>query len=281
MGDKCLSISVDQTMPLLIFGGPYSNLQALTALKNVADELRIPKTQVICTGDVVAYCAHPEEAIQLCMDWGIHVVMGNCEEQLATRQDNCACGFEEGSSCAQLSENWYQYADANISEKGRAWMGNLPERIIFNYSGKDICVVHGSYQQINKFIFPSSSLEEKKKDFLTAKADIIIGGHSGIPFIEKIEDNLWYNPGVIGMPANDGTPDTWYGLVRPLVEGIKFSIHRLQYNYNIESEIMQSKGFADPYAAALKTGLWPSLDILPQSEAEQTAMEIKEIEVIY
>ena len=281
MENKDLSINFDQTKSLLIFGGPYSNLESLMALKKIADENNIPSSQIICTGDVVAYCAHPEEAIQFCIDWGIHVIMGNCEEQLATRQDNCACGFEEGSSCAQLSESWYQYADTNISEKCRNWMGSLPDRIKFNYANKEFCVVHGSYQQVNKFIFPSSSVLDKQKDLDDAKADIIVGGHSGIPFIQKIGNKLWYNPGVIGMPANDGTADTWYGIVESAELGIKFSIRRLKYDYNNEAEILLKKGFADPYASALKTGLWPSLDILPQIEKEQVGLKIKEIELIY
>ena len=41
--------------PVLVFGGPYSNLRALAALRQRADELGIPPSHSICTGDVVAY----------------------------------------------------------------------------------------------------------------------------------------------------------------------------------------------------------------------------------
>ena len=65
---------------LLVFGGPYSNLAATMALQARARELDIPAERIICTGDIVAYCAEPEQTIELIRDWGIHGVMGNCEE---------------------------------------------------------------------------------------------------------------------------------------------------------------------------------------------------------
>jgi len=45
--------------PLLLFGGPYSNLRALTALRAPAAALGIDAARTNCTGDVVAYCAEP------------------------------------------------------------------------------------------------------------------------------------------------------------------------------------------------------------------------------
>src|SRR5262245_44817533 len=82
--------------PLLVFGGPYSNLRALAALRERADALGIPAAQTICTGDVVAYCAEPQETTAAVREWGCHVVAGNCEEQLAAGAEDCACGFEPG-----------------------------------------------------------------------------------------------------------------------------------------------------------------------------------------
>jgi len=42
---------------IVIFGGVYSNLHALEALINYTTNCGIPPENVICTGDVVAYCA--------------------------------------------------------------------------------------------------------------------------------------------------------------------------------------------------------------------------------
>lgn len=49
--------------PVLLFGGNYSNLRATEALIAEASRLGVPADHVICTGDVVAYCADPQATV--------------------------------------------------------------------------------------------------------------------------------------------------------------------------------------------------------------------------
>jgi hypothetical protein len=76
------------------------------------------------------------------------------------------------------------------------------------------------------------------------------------------------------MPANDGTSDVWYGLIRIVGGEIEFSTHRLSYDYQAASAGMRGFGHADGYAETLVTGLWPSLDILPPRERAATGRRI-------
>jgi len=89
--------------PLLVFGGPYSNLQATKAVLAEAQRRAIPPGNIICTGDVVAYCADPQGVIDLLRRSSIWILMGNCEESLAAQAAECGCGFAEDSACAVLS----------------------------------------------------------------------------------------------------------------------------------------------------------------------------------
>ena len=115
--------------PLLIFGGAYSNLEATVAVLAEAVRLGIPPARVICTGDVVAYGADAAATATLVRDFGCHVVMGNCEESLASGSANCGCGFPEDSACQRLSSAWFNYADRTIGPDLRSWMASLPRRI--------------------------------------------------------------------------------------------------------------------------------------------------------
>ncbi len=115
--------------PLLVFGGPYSNIEATRAVLAEAKRLGVPAKHVICTGDVVAVCADPQATLDLIRDSGIAVVMGNCEESVGAGDDDCGCGFEEGSECSVMSAQWFAYASAHTDESGRAWMRALPRRI--------------------------------------------------------------------------------------------------------------------------------------------------------
>jgi hypothetical protein len=101
--------------PLLVFGGPYSNLRATRALNAEAERRHIPPDRVICTGDVVAYCAEPDETTEAIRQWGCHVIQGNCEQQIAAGAADCACNFEAGSACDLLAKGWYPYATARVS----------------------------------------------------------------------------------------------------------------------------------------------------------------------
>ena len=263
--------------PLLIFGGPYSNLAATRAMQARAQALNIPPERTICTGDLVAYCAEPIETIELIRDWGIPVVMGNCEESLAEGADDCGCGFDEGSACSVLSVTWFRYANALINQAQRDWMGGLPRSISFQYGGFDCRVIHAGVSSINQFVFESDSLVEKSTQIRQARTDVVICGHSGIPFGQKVEAGYWLNAGVIGMPANDGSADVWYMLLDTddHIDGrsVTASWHRLSYAAEHSRCSTRDAGMVE-YAQALADGLWPSMDVLPDWEKQQQARRL-------
>jgi predicted phosphodiesterase len=268
-------ISFDTSTPILVFGGPYSNLEATVAMHQRAEALGVPSCNVICTGDVVAYCAAPEKTAQLVADWGCHVIQGNCEQQLAVGAEDCACNFEDGTECATLAKGWYPFANARMSPEMRAWMGNLPETLRFELGQRTFRVVHGGTEVVNRWVFQSERHVLAEESELSG-ADVTIAGHSGLPYIARVGKRVWFNPGVIGMPANDGTADIWYGLVRADDDGsITLSTHRLAYDHHTTAADMRRFGHANGYARTLVTGLWPSLDILPPAEREATGKRLR------
>ncbi len=252
--------------PVLIFGGPYSNLAATQAMRAKAEELEIPPERTICTGDVVAYCAEPRETVDLIRDWGVAVVQGNCEESLGTKAADCGCGFDDGTTCSLLSMDWYRYANERISEADRVWMKSLPHHIRLTVNGKSILIVHGGVERINRFVFPSTAESVKQTELDLAGTDTLVGGHSGIPGGQMIKEKAWMNAGAIGLPANDGTPDGWYLVLRPAGERLVCRWQRLRYPVEQTVRKMQSAGMVNGYAGTLHTGLWPSMDVLPGAE---------------
>jgi len=258
---------------LLVFGGPYSNYAATQAMRQRADELGIPPGRVICSGDVVAYCAEPCETLDLVRDWGIHVVMGNCEESLGSGEADCGCGFAEGSECSLLAVTWYDYANRRVSAEHRRWMRELPRSIDFTMAATRFRVVHASLSSINEFVFACSDRDARLAQMREADIDAVIGGHSGIPFGQRLEERYWLNAGVIGMPANDGGSHGWYMLLEPVATGIEASWHRLEYDHAASRKTAIDAGM-QAYGRALSSGLWPSTDILPQAEAEQSGQPL-------
>lgn len=250
--------------PVLLFGGPYSNLPALQALIGQARELGIAPERMICTGDLVAYCAQASETVSEIRRLGCPVVAGNCEKQLANNAMHCGCGFGKDTQCDVLSGAWYAHADRAIGGADRAWMAGLPDMITFQHSGRRCAVVHGGISDISRFLWSVSTEAEFQEEIdlvqsLTGDIDMVVGGHSGIAFQREVGGVTWANAGAIGMPANDGRSETRFGILE--ASGVVF--HDLVYDHQTARDAMQAAGLIQGYDAALMTGYWPSEEVLP------------------
>lgn len=259
----------------LLFGGVYSNLQALEALKQIAEKENIAPENCICTGDIVGYCAQPEETVQLFKIWGAKSIVGNVEIQLSENAADCGCDFREGSRCDSFSQQWYPYAQSKLSKSSLDFLKTLPDYIQFNYANKQITVVHGSFFNVSEFIFKSTNWDKKEPNFKTTKSDVIIAGHCGLPFHHKEKEKIWLNPGVIGMPANDGNPTVWYAILNDKKDTFSFEHKTLSYNYKLTSKLMQNDVLPQEYARTIVTGIWDNTEILPPLESGLQGFGIK------
>lgn len=259
---------------ILVFGGVYSNLQALEAVYQKAQELNIDANHIICTGDIVAYCAQPVECINFIKDWGIHCIAGNVEMNLVDDVDDCGCNFEDGSRCDVFSRQWYPYLKSKITSTDLAWMENLPHYLSFAYADKKVFVLHGGYPNTSEFIFKSTPWEVKQNIFDALNADVILAGHCGIPFADTQGDKLWLNAGVIGLPANDGKPKVWYALLDDENEKLSFRICELDYDFEIAAQMMEGKPLPQTYTETIRTGIWDNCEILPEKEAKEQGLNL-------
>lgn len=253
--------------PLLVFGGPYSNLQATRVVLAEAARRGIPARRVICTGDVVAYGADAAACCDLVMDSGIAVIAGNCEENLAAGALDCGCGFEEGTACDLLSRAWYAHADREVTPAHRGWMAALPRRLVLDMpDGRSLAVLHGGARDISRFLFASSAEADLAEEIAATGCDGVIAGHCGLPFARRVGHGVWVNAGAVGMPADDGTPRVWFAVLTPRDRSLRIEIVPLDYDHLAAAAAMRAARLPEGYAAALGSGIWPSCDVLPPAE---------------
>ncbi len=247
--------------PVLLFGGPYSNVQATRA---VLGQARRRGATPVCTGDVVAYCARPAETVAAIRASGCAVLAGNCEIQLASGAPDCGCGFEDGSACDLLSVGWYGFASARIGAEARAWMAGLPDVLSFSHCGTRYGVVHGAVSDVARFLWSTSPEAELEREWDTLERAIgpvggIVAGHSGIAFTRPLRRGRWINAGVVGMPPHDGQARTRFAML----EDGAVTLHALGYDVAAAVADMAAAGLTQGYDRALQTGYWPSEDVLP------------------
>lgn len=254
---------------VLLFGGPYSNLQATQALFAAAGH--IPMSNRICTGDVVAYCADALATWDLVQAGCAAIVAGNCEKQLAEGAEDCGCGFEEGSLCDLASRGWYPYAAAQMAGR-EARLAACPDVVVFTHEGRRYAAIHGGISDISRFIWPTCpqavlQFEINALQGIVGDVDGVICGHCGIAFERVVNGCQWINAGVIGMPPHDGRPETRYAVLG--ADGARF--HTLGYDAAAASSRMQEQGLTQGYEEALLTGIWPSQDVLPVGLRQRVA----------
>jgi len=258
---------------IMLFGGPYSNFQALSALMAEADKRAIPSSRRICTGDVVAYCGEPVACVDRMRQGAFPVVRGNCEIQLAGDQPDCGCGFADGSVCATLSDEWYAYARGVLPAHARKWMALLPDMLVFSANGARYAVIHGGVRNVSRFLWPTDreagfESEINEINRVAGPVDGVIAGHCGIAFERRIARTHWINAGVIGLPAHDGRQSTAFAILSP--DGVRFE--RLTYDVATAAAMMARAGLGAEYRKSLQSGYWPSEDNLPPGLCQGSAM---------
>ncbi|MEO0409453.1 MAG: metallophosphoesterase family protein [Cyanobacteria bacterium P01_A01_bin.135] len=261
---------------LLVFGGSYSNLQALQGFKAIADAASVPPENIIFTGDSIAYGADPQGCVDLLQNWGVMAIAGNVELQLRAGVGDCGCNFKPGSTCDRLSQQWYRYAQRHIDAAAIAWMQQLPEYLTFTYGGRRVVVVHGAYRQTSAFVFGSTPWARKVQDFAAAQAEILLSGHCGLPWLSTEDEKLWVNAGVIGMPANDGTPRAWYAVLEETGSDLIYQRRAYNYDYAQAAARIEHNHLPATYSRAIRTGLWEDCSILPPEELAAQGLPLSE-----
>ena len=291
------------TGEVLVFGGVYSNLEALVAVQAFAKTRGIPAANVICTGDIVGYCANPTEAIEVVRDWGIHAIAGNVEMNIREGIEDCGCNFDENSRCDIFSRIWYPFAFKNSSTAAIEYMKSLPEYLTFDLAlpsnpidgdqnstapltphggepGRQVLVLHGNYEATSEFVWRSSDWKTfKAPAFANTGVDTIVSGHSGLPFAHKVQDKLWLNSGALGMPANDGTQRVWCATLNTKEGAVDVNFHGLEYDYKAARRKMLDNPLPKSYALTLDNGLWDNTEIMLERESRWTgfALDAKQL----
>ena len=116
-------------------------------------------------------------------------------------------------------------------------MAGLPKTLTYHEGGVTFQLIHGGVDVVNRFVFAPDH-DRIAAELARADADVIVAGHCGLPFIEMAGSRVWFNPGVIGMPANDGTPDGWYGLIKVDGRRLALATRRLAYDFTAAARAM-------------------------------------------
>jgi putative phosphoesterase len=225
---------------IAIISDIHSNLEALEIVLKMTGGC----DTILNAGDIVGYNPNPNEAIGLLKNCGAISVLGNHDYAVSTG-DTSGLNF--------YAERAVEWTLNVISNKNLEYLKKLKTNFEKNIDGKKISVFHGSPKSpLKEYVFPWHP-DNLLKDFLKqTNADILILGHTHIPFIKKLGKKLVINPGSVGQPRDMNNKASYAFLD---VKKMKAEIKRVKYDFRRTQEKMKKAGLPEFLIKRLEQGI--------------------------
>jgi len=236
-------------MLLAAFSDIHGNKHALEAV--LADIARRGADRVVCLGDLVGYGAFPNEVIATIRQAGIPTIMGNYDDGVGYDRAQCGCAYTEPAERArgELSLRWTQQ---EVTAENKAWLRGLPRELWLEQGGRKVLCVHGSPRRINEYLYADRPEESLRRMFSDLEAEVILCGHTHLPYHRRIGGVNLINVGSAGRPK-DGDPRAGYALVE-VEDEARAEFPRVRYNVGAAAAAIEQAGLPREFATALLTG---------------------------
>lgn len=235
-------------MRIAIFSDIHGNRHALEAVLGDID--REMPDAVYCLGDLVGYGAYPNDVIELIHDRGIPTIMGNYDDGVGFDKDDCGCAYK-GAEMRRLRDLSLQWSKERVTFENKEYLRSLHPSIRFEVEGKRVLLVHGSPRKINEYLFEDRPLFSLERIARESGADLLVFGHTHLPYQKDVLDVRFINDGSVGKPK-DGDPRAGYALVE-IGAGINVFFRRVAYDVAAAAEAVRASGLPPQFADLLES----------------------------
>ena len=170
---------------ILIVSDVHGNLDALDALTESCDELWV-------LGDLVNYGPEPAAVIQRLRQRASVIVRGNHDHAVGYDVDpRCSPAFRA------MAETTRQLAMATLSEADKRFLRDLPLSVSTERDGRRFFLCHATPSD-PLFAYCPPDSPTWADESAAVDADVILVGHTHLPFIKRFETRTVVNPGSLG-----------------------------------------------------------------------------------
>lgn len=234
-------------MRLAIFSDIHSNLPALDAV--LADIRAQTPDRVYCLGDLVGYASTPNEVVERIRRDGIPTIMGNYDDGVGFDREECGCAYKEPLD-RELGQKSLEWTKGKTTSENKEFLRTLVPEIRFTAAGKRVLLVHGSPRRMNEYLFADRPLSSFRRLSKSSGADLIVFGHTHVPYVKDV-DGVWFiNVGSVGKPK-DGDPRACYAVI-DLDTQPHVTFRRVTYDVRTAAAGIRASGLPHKFARDLE-----------------------------
>lgn len=237
-------------MKILIISDIHGNLHALNSvLESTPHEL------VICCGDIVVGYPFPSQCIERLRCIGARVCMGNHDFDIALDRKSTVQMINQAPHISSALDRSAELTRECIGKCEKGYLKNLPREQLFTVEGITFYMNHTAPgHSLHHYISPDTSGEEILALYSDIQANILITGHTHIPYVKKIGSRQLINPGSVGEPR-DGDPRAGYAVLD--TDTRQVMLHRLAYDTSETIKILLESNYPDYSLSCIKYGALP------------------------
>jgi putative phosphoesterase len=227
----------------------HANLPALEAVITHAKSLGIKRFW--CLGDLVQFNAFPEEVVKIIRKLNPVCIHGNIDlKVMEMKQELKQVPYEE------LPEDLSPFAWSfmQLSKQSRKFLKKLPEKAKIKIRGFKFLLVHGSPAANDDPIYIDTAKERLEELAEGVNADIILCGHTHIPFIHEVKDIHIINPGSVGRPI-DHDPRASYAVLTLKKKYVGVEFYRVEFDIQLAVEAIRNASLPETYARLVESGI--------------------------
>lgn len=156
------------------------------------------------------------------------MIKGNHDQKVAetpglTSKEFMALPQEKVMASASLL-----YTAYTINDEDRNYLLELPESIVMNFDGISIRFVHGSPRGIAEYMYEDKALLMRLGN--TFDEDVIVSGHTHLPYHKEIKNKHFINAGSVGKPKH-GNANALYAVIE--VKDRQMSTEFIEVAYDV------------------------------------------------
>jgi len=185
-------------MKILILSDVHGNFHALDAvMKHEAYDA------IACCGDLVVGYPFPGQCIRALRSAGAHVCRGNNDELAVSGRGAAGSPTGRYARFASDVDRAAALTRLALGDTERRYLAGLPDECRFTVDGVSFYMNHTAPGlPATHYLDRELPAAELDRYFAGIRADVIVTGHTHLPYTHRINGRIFVNPGSVGEPRD-------------------------------------------------------------------------------